>query len=491
MTPQRRLTARVIGFAFACAVLLVPVAAGTQGRAATAQLPAPGRAAQVVNRVQIPADGRVRVLRPRPGQPTQVVISVANGGLVDGESEPTEAGKQMIARFIASLREVDNTLESYVFLVHSYSTPKAAGSNTGERGTTAGAATATTATAPRGTTSTAKAAGAATATSATAVAPRRALPPGAVAQTPSGRGTTAVAQTATPQLLQRMQRVQTVRGTVQTGRASAIQRQLVNVERVPTDRIRLYAHGESRPEAAQADAPAGDYVKIEVHRLVPMMARGGPPPPPGPPEGVPMTIMAGDVPLPAFDWPPPKSTSRITLDTAWLRLQDPPTLGQVGNLLVRALDDARYPNHSYLGVPNGFALVAQLEQIQPDGTPVMPNRWDDKLPSMATMGFFDFLKALVVAPTGHYRVIAFIVTDVPWQQNAPRPTDEQAQQWLSTGLNTLPAAVRDMRYTADYQTTALVYQFAKDSAGPRFVDVSSADTLSHLDKAGLLRTLRR
>ena len=482
MSPHRRLTARVIGFVFACAVLLMPVAAGTQGRAATPQLPARGRAAQPA-RVQIPADGRIMIVRPRPGQVTQVVISVANGGLIDGQSEPTEAGKAMISRFIASLREVDKTLESYVFLVHSYTSPKASGSNTGERGTTATTATtartAAAAAATTATTATTARAGAAAARNPAAAA-RPTLPADAVAQPPRGRGATA-ARALTPEMLQK---VQTVRGVVQTGRAAAVRRQLVDVQGVATDRIRLYAHGESRPETKEPDAPAGDYVKIEVLRLFAMMSGADPG------EAQPMELRSGDVTLPAFPWPPPKSTSKLVLPAEWMRLQEPPTLGQVGKRLESALAGAGYPNYSYLAVPNGFTLVAQLEQIQQDGT-VMPNRWDDKLPSMAKMGFVEFLKALFVAPTGHYRVIAFIVTDVPWQQNAPRPTDEQAQQWLSTGLNALPAAVREMRYTADYSSTALVYQFAKDGSGARLVDVSAADTLAHLDKAGLLQTLRK
>jgi hypothetical protein len=204
-----------------------------------------------------------------------------------------------------------------------------------------------------------------------------------------------------------------------------------------------------------------------------------------------MMIEKGDVTMPPFPWPPPKPTSKYVLPADWLPAQEPPTLGQVGKLLESALVVERYPDYAYLAVPNGFALVAQLEQIQQDGTPAKPNRWSPGLPSMATMGFVEFLKALVVAPTGHYRVIAFIVTDVPWQQNAPRPTEEQALQWLSTGLNALPAAVSDMRYTANYQSTALVYEFAKDESGARFVDISLADPLAHLEKAGLLRTLKR
>lgn len=488
MSRHCRFIGWVIGFASACAVLLMPLSAGMQ----TPPRPPAARAVQAP-RVQIPADGRVLVMRSRPGQPTHLIISVANGGLADGQSEPTPEGKAMIARFVASLREVDQTLESYVFLVRSYSSPKAAGSNTGERGQGGAAAAASTAVNAPITASRTAAAAAAAAGGVSATAARR-TPQSAVSQPQSARGSATapaqaargatVTQAATPQVLQKM-RVVTVRGAVQTGLAAAVQRQLINVEKIAADRIRLYAHGESRPETPQPDAPPGDYVRIDVHRLMAMMS--GPPPP----EAQAMTIEAGDVTMPAFAWPPPRSTSQINLMPEWLRLQNPPTLGQVGNLLVSALQDARYPHHAYLAVPNGFALVAQLEQIQSDGTPVTPNRWDNALPSMANMGFLEFLRALVVAPTGHYRVIAFIVTDVPWQQSAPRPTEEQAQQWLSTGLNALPAAVRDMPYTTGYQSTALVYQFAKDANGPRFVDASTIDTLAHLDKAGLLRTLRR
>ena len=492
MSPRRRFISRAIGLATACAMLLIPVEAGTQAPQAVAQAPARGRAGQDVFRAQIPADGRVMVRRPPPGQVTHLVISVANGGLADGQSEPTEAGKQMIAGFIASLRERDSAFESYMFLVRSHSSPKAGISATATAATTttavaapAAAATQSTATTATTATRTTRVAGAATSTSATAAA-RRALPPDAVAQNPSGRGA-AAAQAVSPIVLQRMQTVQTVRGVVQTGRAAAIQRQLVDVERVAADRIVLYAHGEARPEAPQPDAPIGDYVTIDAYFQVPILSAPGFPPG----QAQAMMIEKGDVTLPPFPWPPPKPTSKLALPADWLPAQEPPTLGQVGKLLESALVAERYPDYAYLAVPNGFALVAQLEQIQQDGTPVTPNRWDPKLPSMATMGFDEFLKALFVAPTGYYRVIAFIVTDLPWQQNAPRPTEEQAMQWLSTGLNALPAAVRDMRYTANYQSTALVYEFAKDGTGARFREIGTADPMTHLEKAGLLRTLKR
>jgi hypothetical protein len=459
-------------------LLLMPVATSTQS-AAPPQRPA-SAAAQA--RVQIPANGRIVVARPRPGQVTQLVISVANGGLVDGQSEPTEVGKGMISRFIASLREVDNTLESYVFLIHSYSTPKTGGSNAGDRGQRGAAATAATA----ATTMTARGtASAAAARNSGAAAARATVPQTAVAQPQSGRGA-AAAEAVSPAMVAKMQTVQTVRGTLQTGRAAAIQRLLVDSERVATDRIRVYAHGEARPEAAEPDAPVGDYVKIEVHRLFAMMAGADPA------DAQAMILMSGDVPLPPFPWPPPSPTSQIVLDPDHLPLPGgPPTLGQVGNLLVSALDTAGYPHHSYLAVPHGFALVAQLEQIKPDGTPATPNRWDDGLPSMAEMSFGEFLKALLRAPIGNYRVIAFIVTDIPWQQNGVQPTGEQAQQWLSTGLDKLPAAVRDMSYAAGYQSTALVYQFAKSETNASFVKSSPVGPLLHLDKAGLLQTLRR
>jgi hypothetical protein len=226
MSPQRRIAGKVIGCVCAGAVLLTPVKTGTQAPPQAAA----GRAGQAA-RVQIPAEGQIMVRRPRPGQITQLVISVANGGLVDGQSEPTEAGKGMISRFVGALREAD-TLESYVFLVRSYSSPRTGAANTGERGQRG----ATAAAATRTTTSTARTS--------------------AAAGVAAGRG---AAQAATPQVLQRAQ-VQTVRGLVQTGRAAAIRRQLVDVERVATDRVRVYAHGEARPEQPEADAPAGDYV---------------------------------------------------------------------------------------------------------------------------------------------------------------------------------------------------------------------------------------
>jgi hypothetical protein len=210
----------------------------------------------------------------------------------------------------------------------------------------------------------------------------------------------------------------------------------------------------------------------------------------GDPEFQTMMVLSGDVTLPAFDWPPPTSTSKFPLPTEWLRLKEPPTLGQVGQMLETAVVKAGYPNYAYLSVPNGFTLVTKLEQILETGE-VTSNRWSNTLPSMATMTFGEFVKALFIAPVGYYRVIAFIVTDMPWQQNAPQATEQQTLRWLSKGLNMLPAAVRDMKYTTGYQTTALVYQFRSDGSKARLVESSRVDTLTHLDKAGLLQTLKK
>jgi hypothetical protein len=75
--------------------------------------------------------------------------------------------------------------------------------------------------------------------------------------------------------------------------------------------------------------------------------------------------------LPDFPWPPPAPSTQTVLPNSLFQASGKPTpsLSSVGAQLVGALEQARYFEYSYYRVPNGFALVARLERIGPDGTP--------------------------------------------------------------------------------------------------------------------------
>ena len=194
--------------------------------------------------------------------------------------------------------------------------------------------------------------------------------------------------------------------------------------------------------------------------------------------------------IPAFPWPPPPASALYAIPNRLLvSLNGDTTLSDVGRKLTKALAEAKYGKWSYSAVPGGFALVAQIEQILEDGAPRPgPDRFSTDLPSFSNMTFAEFLRAMAKAPPGRYRVIVFIVTDVPLSQAGEKPTEDEAQRWLNVGVLQLPESIGLMTYDAQhFNTTALIYEFEKPStkAPPAFVPNSRLLGDAHLEKAGI------
>ena len=171
-----------------------------------------------------------------------------------------------------------------------------------------------------------------------------------------------------------------------------------------------------------------------------------------------------------------------------------PTLGDVARRLEAALASVGYGERSYYAVPGGFALATRLEQIAPDGTPKPdPQRWSTALPEQPVFSLADYLHALFAAPQGDYRVIVFVVTNQPFGTTSRPATHEQAEAWLSGGLDRLPRALQAQPFDADSEASALVYQFRKRGHGdpPVALESGAASAASQLDRSGIAAALRR
>jgi hypothetical protein len=197
---------------------------------------------------------------------------------------------------------------------------------------------------------------------------------------------------------------------------------------------------------------------------------------------------------PSFPWPPPAASAETMIPHNWLPERGTARLADVSGALELALIRARYPKWSYSSVPNGFALVAQMEQISSDGTPTPePARWSTKMPAVGNMTLLQFIGALVNAQPGYYRVIVFIITNQPWARTAEPPTGIEADRWLTQGFLWLPESIGRLPYGTDYRTIALVYEFEKESqntdAKSLVSGLTSAD--DHLRKAGISDILSR
>jgi hypothetical protein len=198
----------------------------------------------------------------------------------------------------------------------------------------------------------------------------------------------------------------------------------------------------------------------------------GKPAPPPPPPTLPPVEADGVAEIPHFPWPPPATSATVDLTRLLAATRQRfASLGDANNVLRSALSKAGYVSTSYFRVPRGFALVTRLEQIKANGAPQPePERWvvvpaQMKL-SRSGMSFRDYLdtylRRLLTADPGHYRILAFVVTDTPFTQSQQHITSKEASAWLQQGGVALPRDVATQRWSADMMCVVLVYEFIRE-----------------------------
>jgi hypothetical protein len=191
--------------------------------------------------------------------------------------------------------------------------------------------------------------------------------------------------------------------------------------------------------------------------------------------------------LPEFPWPPPAASASYVLPDRLLASYH--TVGDVVAAIIGALEQSGYVERSFFRTEaGGVALVTRLERINDDGTPsVAAERWPNSGDHYASRdSLFEFLEGLFYVDPGHYRVIVFVLQDLPFSQSSTNVTAGEARAWLVTGANVLPPEIATRPFGG--HCTALIYEFASDGTKVHVVE-SRLTGKEHLEKAGLLAAL--
>ena len=165
------------------------------------------------------------------------------------------------------------------------------------------------------------------------------------------------------------------------------------------------------------------------------------------------------------------------------------TLGEVASDLQSAFDRAGYVEKSYYGVPEGFAVVSRLEQIDADGRPFPGNaRW--QIADYGPFSLSTYIQRLFAVDEGHFRVVVFIVTSEPFAASNAAVDVKLAEDWLLSGDNLLPPSIGSLKVSNDVACTALVYEFRRrHGEQPEFVLPSLISAQQHLVASGLKAAL--
>lgn len=199
--------------------------------------------------------------------------------------------------------------------------------------------------------------------------------------------------------------------------------------------------------------------------------------------------------LPIF-WPPPDASTHQKIPRELLvpKSTQVHTWASIAARLEKALADNGYSSPGYYAVPEGFALISQLERINRDATPSPPNvRWKIKVDPVSIKPFnLDaYLKALLGKDAGLFRVIAFVFTPVPIVTSGQQTDIEEAKLWVGKGGSKLPQVLSKQVYGEDMEATALIYEFEVPSRGKpaRLNKPSEHNGQQHLKAAKILQAL--
>ncbi len=194
----------------------------------------------------------------------------------------------------------------------------------------------------------------------------------------------------------------------------------------------------------------------------------------------------GPASLPSFPWPPPAASAHDDLTVALTRAPAS-TLGEWDARLAAALAQAGYSERVYHHVPEGFALVTRLEQIDGDGRPRGEQRWSKDQPRPEFFSLGSYLRSVFLPTVGRYRVLVFVVSSAPFALTARGPSREKADDWGRSGMLGLPASIAGQALAPGHRCAALVYEFERPDAeqDPRFVEASLLSGHQHLVGSGL------
>jgi hypothetical protein len=194
--------------------------------------------------------------------------------------------------------------------------------------------------------------------------------------------------------------------------------------------------------------------------------------------------------MPDFPWPPPKASAWAVVPNEFvLAGAATPTYQEVESRLGRALDAAGYYQRSLFAAPQGFAIVTQLERIDDSGTPANSSRWQMGEGS-ATFSLVAYLRRLLYAEPGRYRLVVLVVSDVPFSTSGGYLTASEASDLAGRGANALPKELARQAYSARHQCTALIYEFRKmPNREPEFVAPSPLPGRDHLVRANIWAAL--
>jgi len=189
-----------------------------------------------------------------------------------------------------------------------------------------------------------------------------------------------------------------------------------------------------------------------------------------------------------FPWPPPEPTLRYSIPRQLIARDSTESSGRVVDRITTALNRAGIDMWSIHAIGSkGFAVIGRMEHIKDNGTPDDP-RFSLGAQRNRKFDLGAYLKALIFATPGRYRVIVIAITPEVIRQYGKSPTAAQLETLLHEGASDLPDPMRG-HAIGRIRPEALIYEFHRRDAHSEPVLVNSNRTtlsaVDHLAGAGI------
>ena len=196
-----------------------------------------------------------------------------------------------------------------------------------------------------------------------------------------------------------------------------------------------------------------------------------------------------------FPWPPPEPSARVEIPNNFFQSdgKDPLLLYDIVDKLKKSLDYAGYHEKSFHPIPDGFVIVTRIERFNVDGSnKPQPDRWNIKYMPHKSFSIRSYLKKLLTANPGYYRIFVFIVTPHKFSPLNRHITKEEGLNWFSFGTNKIPWTIGNYPFTKDYKCLGYTYEFIKSSQESE-VTLNTPGMITgmmHLEKANIWNELK-
>ncbi|MFK7806213.1 MAG: hypothetical protein AB8F74_00300 [Saprospiraceae bacterium] len=191
-----------------------------------------------------------------------------------------------------------------------------------------------------------------------------------------------------------------------------------------------------------------------------------------------------------FPFPPPECHTSYEIPNIYFNNCN--NLGQLSKRITRSLEGKQYP-YRFMSVPNGFAIVTQMEQYKEDGNIMNGSsyRWVDYPPQESFALSWDYFKSLIYPKKARLRLFVFIVTNQNYSTDKKRVSKQEAASWLSQGVNRLPKSIAEEPFHSDYSVSFLTYEFEVPESNHlvRQSCPCHLQAVDHLDITGLRKLI--